>query len=171
MNTNQEYHTLEKPYYMHNTKVQVLELPVLVIKKLKTIKTQLYCLNLECGKGINPIISTCHKHMTFWQLQAIIKIEGAEYWIKVKKINPTLTTLSIQEIENMYSIKAVNNFPASNGWQHWKFYCSNKKHTWCHRELTNVITIEGRSLEKKKQSPLKSANKGYPWNLFSTMSH
>ena len=45
----------------------------------------------------------------------IIKIEGVEYWIKVKKINPTLTALSIQEIENMYSIKDVNNFPASNG--------------------------------------------------------
>lgn len=100
---------------MHNTKVQVLELPVLVIKKLKTIKTQLYCLNLECGKGINPIISTCHKHMTFWQLQAVIKIEGAEYWIKVKKINPTLTALSIQEIQNMYNIKDVNFFPGSNG--------------------------------------------------------
>ena len=155
---------------MHNTKVHVLELPVLVIKKLKTIKTQLYRLNLECGKGINHIINTCHKHMTFWWFQVVIKIEGAEYWIKVKKIKPTLTALSIQEIENMYSIKAVNNFPASNGWQHWKFYCSNKKHTWCQRELTNAITIEGRGLEKKKQSPLKSANKGYPWNLFSTMS-
>ena len=87
-----------------------------------------------------------------------------------KKYKAYLTALSIQEIKKMYSIKAVNNFPASNGWQHWKFYYSNKKHTWCHRELTNAITIKGRGLEKQTQSPLKSANKGYPWNLFSTMS-
>ena len=45
-----------------------------------------------------------------------------------------------------------------------------KKNTRCHRELTNTIMIEGRGLEKQNHSPLKSANKGYPWNLFSTMS-